>query len=58
MLLHCCAPLPHAPMSAIIDFFNHNSSYIAIIRNNPTLYRRIKHYVVGRIAGTVRISAV
>ena len=58
MLLHCCAPLPHAPMSAIIDFFILNSSYFVIIRNNLTLYRRFKHCMVGRIAGTILISAV
>ena len=57
-LLHCCAPSLHAPMSAIIDFFILNSSYIASIRNNLTLYRRIKHFMVGRIAGTILISAV
>jgi hypothetical protein len=57
-LLHCCEPSPHAQMRAIIDLFNLNSSYIAIIRNNLTLYRRIKHYMIGRIAGTILLSAV
>jgi hypothetical protein len=45
-------------MSAIIDFFILNSSYIASIRNNLTLYRRIEHCMIGRIAGTILISAV
>jgi hypothetical protein len=57
-LLHCCAPSLHAPMSAIIDFFILNSSYFVIIRNNLTLFRHIKHSMVGRIAGTILISAV
>jgi hypothetical protein len=57
-LLHCCAPPLHAPMSAIIDFFILNSSYFVIIRNNLTLYHRIKHFMVGWIAGTILIAAV